>query len=383
MDIRTRLIFALVAMSLVSMAALGAFAYEAVQDLLRANQLRKLEAVAASKEQDLERVLVAWKDRVRLVTSRTQLRILLDKLAQDGEGEQDYRQGLIDILEDTRRAVPALVGIQLYSRRGEPVAASGELPEGMGPTREELARASIEGVHRDAMAGPEGELLVSYLAPMNLVDRRIGSAWVVLSARELAAVTGDYTGLGRTGEALIVRPAEDGAALPLTRLRHDPDAALRELISDDAGRTRPELEAARGAEGLWTDAIDYRGEPVYASTRWLAEPGWGLVVKIDVAEEREAVVALRDTLWKLALSLSALGIVAGMVLAVLFARPIRELASVARRIGDGEWDLRAPESAEDEVGQLGMTFNQMKDELVAANRELERRLDGAGGERRP
>ena len=383
MDIRTRLIFALVAMSLVSMAALGGFAYSAVQDLLRENQLRKLEAVAASKEQDLERVLVAWKDRVRLVTSRTQLRILLDKLSRNGEAEGDYRRGLIDILDDARDAVPALVGIQLYSRRGEPVVASGELPEGMRPTREELAQAHEAAIHRDAVAGPDGDLRVSYLAPMNLVDRRIGSAWVVLSAREISSVTGDFTGLGRTGEALIVRPEADGAALPLTRLRHDPDAALREPIRNGADGVSPELEAARGAEGMWIEAVDYRGAPVYAATRWLSEPGWGLVVKIDVAEEREAVVALRDTLWKLALSLSALGIVAGMVLALIFARPIRELAAVARRIGDGEWDLRADESAEDEVGQLGMTFNQMKDELVAANRELERRLEGAGSQRRP
>ena len=381
MDIRTRLIFALVAMSLASMAALGAFAYSTVGDLLRDNQLAKLEAVAASKEQDLTRVLVAWRDRVRLVTSRTQLRILLGKLSQNGDGESDYRKGLARILEDARQAVPALVGIQLYSRHGEPVASAGTLPEGLAPTQEDLAAAQAEGLHRDAVADPDQRLLVSYLAPMNLVDRRIGSAWVVLSASELSAVTGDYTGLGHTGEALIVRAEGPGVATSLTPLRHDGDAALHRRVEARDGVVQPAIEAVRGVEAMWTEGVDYRGEPVVAATRWLDEPGWGLVVKIDVAEERAAVLALRDTLWKLALSLSAFGIVAGMVLALIFARPIRELAEVAQRIGDGEWDLRVPERAEDEIGQLGMSFNQMKDELVEANRELERRLEDSGAKR--
>ena len=367
MDIRTRLIFALVAISLVSMAAVGTFAYGAVQDLLRENQLRKLEAVAASKEKDLQRVLVAWRDRVNLVTSRTQLRILLAALE---EGDRPgYRERLERILDDARTSVTSLHGIQLFSREGRPVAHTGELPEADAPSREALAALDGVRIHRDAGEGSVGELLVSYLAPMDLVDRRIGSAWVVLSAQELDDVTAETTGLGGSGETLIVRDDPEEGARVLSGRRHAPKEDL-----DRRGAPSPGLEAVAGVESVFTDAIDYRGVPVYAATRWIADPGWGLVVKVDVAEERGAILALRDTLWKLALSLSAFGIVAGAVLGLVFSGPVRELADVAERIGAGEWDLRAPESAEDEIGQLGMHFNHMTDQLVAANRKLEARL---------
>jgi HAMP domain-containing protein len=375
LDIRTRLIFALVAISLASMAAVGAFAYGAVQELLLDNQLRKLEAVAASKENDLERVLVAWRDRVRLVTSRTQLRILLAALESDER--EDYRVRLQRILDDARESVTSLHGIELYSRSGRPVARTGELLPGEAPGPEMLAALTDVTVHRDAAHAPDGELLISFLAPMNLVDRRIGSAWVVLSAHELEDVTAETTGLGETGETLIVRSGPDGSVEPLSGRRHDAAAPA----SAQGSAPAPGREAIAGVEGVFTDAVDYRGERVYAATRWIADPGWGLVVKVDVAEEVGAIFALRNTLSKLALSLSAFGIVVGTVRGLVFARPVRDLAAVAERIGDGEWDLRADESAEDEIGQLGMHFNRMTEELVAANRELEARLRRNGDKR--
>ncbi len=369
MDIRTRLIFALVAISMVSMAAVGAFAYGAVQDLLLENQMRKLEAVAVSKENDLQRVLVAWRDRVNLVTSRTQLRILLDAIGDNGN--EDYRARLQRILDDALASVDSLRGIELYSRQGKPVARTGLVSPGGRPKPDDLAALDDVKVHHDAAHAPDGELQISFIAPMNLVDRRIGSAWVVLSAHELDDVTADTTGLGETGETVIVRSDAVGRPIALSGRRHE--------ASERAASRRapePEREAIGGNERVFTEAVDYRGEPVRAATRWIADPGWGLVVKVDVAEEVAEVIALRDTLMKLALSLSAFGIVVGTVLGLVFARPVRELTEVAERIGDGEWDLRADESSEDEIGQLGMHFNRMTEELVAANRALEARLNG-------
>jgi len=381
-DIRTRLIFALVAISLVSMAAVGAFAYGAVQDLLREDQLRKLEAVAASKEQDLQRVLVAWRDRVRLVTSRTQLRRLLAAASEEAGERPGDSEPLERILDDARHAVSALRGIALFTRDGRLVARSGELPLDAAPAPEQLARVRRTAMHRDAFEGPDGEPRVSFLAPIHLDDHQIGSAWIVLSAHELDDVTGATPGLGRTGETLIVRADPDGRARVLSGRRFE-EGEESEAPGREGGPIRPTQEAVRGVEGEFTRAVDYRGERVYAATRWIPDPGWGLVVKMDVAEERGAILELRDTLCKLALSLSAFGIVAGTVLGLLFSRRLRELTLVARRIGAGEWDLRADEHAEDEIGQLGMTFNRMTEQLVAANRALEARLQRSGDDARP
>jgi hypothetical protein len=77
MDIRTKLVFALVAVAVGSMAVLGAFAYRTARDSLRDSSRQRLEAVAVSRLDDLENVTRAWHDRAHLISTRTQLRLSL------------------------------------------------------------------------------------------------------------------------------------------------------------------------------------------------------------------------------------------------------------------------------------------------------------------
>src|SRR5205085_157958 len=67
-------------------------------------------------------------------------------------------------------------------------------------------------------------------------------------------------------------------------------------------------------------------------------------------------------------------------------RPVKQLASAAHQVADGDWNTQVPVSSNDELGQLAESFNQMtrqmlqqrehlvQTERVAAWRELARRL---------
>lgn len=377
MDIRTKLVFALVAVSLASMIALGAFTYVEARDLLRDNAVRQLQAVAESKKQDLQKVVVGWRDRVALITSRRDLGEALHA-ARRGERNGAREKATASIraaVEDAVEAVPALRGIAMYTGEGRRLTATGFDPDPdsrVAPATFWMANAPL--VYENVAKDPEGKLVVTFVAPIRLDGELVGAAKVVLSARDLVAITQDYTGLGNTGETLMARRTEDGGALILNPLRHDPDAMLTRLIPAEQ-HSDPTVAAVQGLQALWhRGAYDYRGEPVLAATRHLPDFDWGLVVKVDVAEELAPVVALRDTMWTLAVSISAFAIVAGMLLGLYFARPIRELADVARRIQEGEVDLRARPRSEDELGLLAETFNRMAAALVEANRELEKKV---------
>jgi class 3 adenylate cyclase len=52
-------------------------------------------------------------------------------------------------------------------------------------------------------------------------------------------------------------------------------------------------------------------------------------------------------------------------------RPINQLAVTARRVGEGDFEARAPAGARDEIGQLGAAFNDMTGRLATAHQELE------------
>ncbi|MBW2334747.1 MAG: hypothetical protein JRF06_06565 [Deltaproteobacteria bacterium] len=78
-------------------------------------------------------------------------------------------------------------------------------------------------------------------------------------------------------------------------MRFDADAALNRKVSKEALEL-PINQALLKNEHLFTDSIDYRGQPVLAATRYIEEADWGLVVKIDKQEAFAPVTNLRNSL---------------------------------------------------------------------------------------
>jgi HAMP domain-containing protein len=381
MDLRTKLVFAFVAATLGAMLALGAFSYDATRSLLRGIALRQLEAVAESKKQDLERTIVGWRDRVQLVTSRTSLGESLRDFRRDRD--EGHLSRIEHTLHDAIRSSESLRGISIYGADGLFLTSSGvDLGE-----RERLRPAVFlwaeePVVYENVSLDPDEGLLVTLVSPVRIDATLVGAAKVRLSARELVEVTRDYTGLGETGETLMARRTEADEALILNPLRHGAaDSAGRRVGQDQT--SDPILQAVLGTESLYHDgAYDYRGAEVWAATRYLDEFGWGVVVKVDAHEELAPIRELRETMVRLGLSLSAFAVVAGAFFGFTISRPIRELAQVARRIGKGEHELRAPSGGSDEVGLLARTFNAMADELVRTHPGVEDARDEVEQERR-
>jgi len=68
-------------------------------------------------------------------------------------------------------------------------------------------------------------------------------------------------------------------------------------------------------------------------------------------------------------------VAAGAVMTVAMRRvvvhPIGQLAGVARRVGGGDFDARVAVASKDEIGELGIAFNDMTARLAEARNELE------------
>src|SRR5256712_12180188 len=71
------------------------------------------------------------------------------------------------------------------------------------------------------------------------------------------------------------------------------------------------------------------------------------------------------------LTILAAGAVMTVAMGRIVIRPINALAAAARRVGQGDFDARAPAGSRDELGQLGAAFNEMTGRLAQAYRDLE------------
>jgi PAS domain S-box-containing protein len=360
-DLRTKLVFSLVAVALVSMLALGTLAYRSAEEPLTRRTLRQLDALAQVRESQLLAVVAGWQERVRLVASRTQLRRSLREYGETGGAGP--RERIAEILEDAAESSRSIRSLEVYDMGDRLVAGTGDARNRVDP--DAAGAPGADGVRLVGIRADRTDSATVVLsAPLFLDEERIGSLVVVLATDALLDITADYTGLGETGEAMIVVRGRDGEGRFLNPVRHpDGPVADRRATGGQPGISELSL-AIRGEEGTYTEGIvDYRGEPVWAAVRLLPELDLGLVVKFDEREELTPLREFRERLLRVGFSLSALAILAGVLLGLHFSRPIHDLAGVADRVRGGDLGARADAGREDELGVLAGAFNAMGDEL--------------------
>ena len=361
-DIRTKLIFALVSASLLSMLAMGAFVSQRVEDDLRESTLSRLDELAESRQQALRWIIEGWRDRANLVASRTQMRASLDELRRvGGSGAPERIETiLMDAIGSSRRATRFTV----YDLDGQSIASVTSGADATVPSREILPMRPPEGEPAYAGLRFSGSRApqVAFAASMAFQGRPVGTLLAVFDARELLELTASHEGLGATGETLVFAEDAAGALRTLHPTRHDPGGPGGTVLASDEGSLAARA-MARVTEPVWEGFTDYRGEEVWAATRLVPETGWGLVVKVDRAEEERPYGEFRGWLGGTAIILSAFVILIGFMLGLRFALPIQSLADVAERIRSGEMGARAAVAHEDEVGLLARTFNGMADEI--------------------
>ena len=214
MDIRTKLVLALVLVALSSMALLGAFAYQTTAGMLQKISVRQLNALAESRKDDAQNVVRSWKDKVSLVRSRTQLPFNLRSYIQSGDIAS--LSGIREILNDALGSVEVFERITIYAPDGAAVASVGE--SAVVTSFELPSDPEVEFAGSFPMA--DGGVHVALWSRLDLDGQIVGGVEVVLNASDLRSVVSDYTGLGDTGEVLMVMRENSEWLRVFHRLRH-------------------------------------------------------------------------------------------------------------------------------------------------------------------
>ena len=161
------------------------------------------------------------------------------------------------------------------------------------------------------------------------------------------------------------------------------DEQLRIIAADDAKQLWTSMAGTGAASGIDTTtasfkhnvarAIDYDrkdGERVVGAIVPLIELGWGVVVEQKYSEAYKAV----SETWKTALTVGSIfGLIAillGFLVGRRLARPVVQVADAAKQVAAGDFDVRVKVQSSDEVGQMGVAFNEMAKDLGDYRQQL-------------
>ena len=360
MDIRTKLIFACVAISLTSMLLLAAFFYHTSAEVLRDISARQLESLVSARVEDIQLIRKAWREQVMLIQSRTALR---EQVARHPEAPSDVKPVVQRIIEDAHRSVTIMRRIAVFDSRGDPVASTGAAEAESRP----YVETEGQGLRVAGFALRAADSVDAVVhAPLMLRNERVGHLEAIVETDSLLAITKNYRGLGESGEMYLVAERDSGELTILNRLRQRDSDELVQVPKEQASKVM--LAALSGGDTVLEGATDYRGTKVWAATHTLPDLRVGLAVKIDEKEELSRILALRADFVDVTLSVAALSILGGALLGTFLARPIRALHDTVERIRDGEHELRASTTGDDEVSFLSESFNNLMDEQQGKRR---------------
>jgi methyl-accepting chemotaxis protein WspA len=191
-----------------------------------------------------------------------------------------------------------------------------------------------------------------------------------LGNQHVFRVFNDYSGLGATGDTMVVM--RNGEELTFVAPpRHEPDAAFKVIVRIGSDKSTAIQKAAEGQRG-YGEATDYRGRPIVAAWSYLPSYRWGMVVKQDIGE----AFALVDNQRMVVAFLLAATVLAVTVLALWLARtitrPIREAALVTDRVASGDLTVTCDGEAPGEAGLLLQAIRKMIQDLRSLIAKIQR-----------
>jgi len=386
MSLRKKLTLLLLMAGVVPAIVVAALLYRSARDIIGNKCLHELQTVTSLKRERIETVytmaLTVLKDFQNFLTLKENIPILL---AHAGETNHPaYQQarkrldGRMGIYQSNYGYVCVLMsdtaGNILYSSK--PTHRVGEpLPGGRRTFERGREGACFGEVFVDT--GEGGRFCMLGVAPFNDNDGRfIGVVAIEMDMSTTYAFLRENPWLGQTAETYIGK-CEGDTIVYLSPLRYEPGATLRKTIPMTGPQQMPLRQALTTKTGGVGYETDYRGKPVVAAWDYIPMLEWGLVTKVDVEEEFTLIERIRRLVLVLGIVAVATAVLVALWIARSVSTPIKILEDGARIVGSGNLDHRVGTSAQDEVGRLSRTFDDMVANLrkvMATRDELQKEI---------
>jgi len=305
--IDSNLAVTLLIVMIVPLAFVGYLSFQNAEQALVQETLNRLETIASIQEAQVYKVVERNLERLRLVSSRTQLRICMESYNRDGNDEDKDR--MRRILLDAKSSISDFNEISILNLDGEVIVSTNKDLEKCSFCNEAFFNSGKVKPHMDVLLDETYGPFICLSGPLVLEGNLLGVVVVNAKIDSINVITGDYTGLENTGETTLAKRDENGDALYITSLRFNPYAAMDETVDKDQLNV-PVTQALLKNEITSTDMIDYRGETVFAATRYIESQDWGVVVKIDESEALASIGSLGNTF--LLIGVTAIGLVSGL-----------------------------------------------------------------------
>ncbi|CAE6496950.1 methyl-accepting chemotaxis protein [Candidatus Nitrosotenuis uzonensis] len=214
----------------------------------------------------------------------------------------------------------------------------------------------LERPYREYTQDGQKRVAVTTVPIFDQQNKKIGVLIAQTGVPALDQVLLDREGLGETGETYIVN--FDKVMISPSRFSE----GLEFVQRVDTLPVKECIESGKDISALIYP--DYRGVPIFGTSKCEPELGFVVIAEFDVAEIVAPVVALQNMYVITGSIIAAVVGTFAFFMSKSISRPIRAAADVAKKISEGNLTATIPESkAKDEIGILVNSERQMVENL--------------------
>ncbi len=274
------------------------------------------------------------------------------------------------VMLQTQRIYPEMYLVMTTDGKGKNIARNDNVkPKDYGDR--EYVKGPLAGsafAHQSLIGKTSGNPAVAFGVPIKAADGAPLGVFAVVSETTAIAATVGTSRIGNTGLAYLVDNSNKVIAHPEAKYTKkladfSADKAVSFMRGQNKGLLRysTELDPRTGQKIKSTDYIAYVQE---------LDGGWGIVV---TQQEQEAFAEVKRFVRVATLAAALALLVLGVLIFKVIGRalgPVEKLTLASARLAEGHLDERVQIDREDEIGQLGVSFNQMAEAIQANVRKL-------------
>lgn len=352
-SLNVKLICLFLAVAMVPMIAISAISFSNSQESLQQRAFDQLKTLANDRSKALEQL---DSFRTQQLSQAAQISEIIDMVRLDAQDAGTIEDVFINIRASTG-GDSGYHNFKIVSTDGTVLYAQDRTQTGMDYSANKFFQNGLQQPYREYTLDEQRRVAVTGVP---IIDPEVGKKIGVLIAQTdvpaLDRVLLDREGLGETGETYIV----DFDKVMISPSRFSEDLEFTQRVD-----TLPVRECIENGRDIPASIYpDYRGIPIFGTSKCEPDLGFVLMAEFDVEEIISPVIALQN------MYVMTGSVIAGVVGTFAFfmsrsiSRPIKAAAEVTKQISEGNLTVTIPESkSKDEIGVLINSERQMVENL--------------------
>lgn len=350
-SLNVRLICLFLVVAMVPMIAISVISFNNSQESLEQRAADQLKTLTNDRAKSLEQLNSF---RIQQLVQAAQIPEITDAVL--GSLDSDELDDALGRIRESTGGESGYHNFKIVSIDGDVIYAQDQSQIGQNYLSNKFFKMGLEQSYREYTQDGQKRVALTSVPIFDQQNKKIGVLIAQTGVPALDQVLLDREGLGETGETYIVN---------FDKVMISPSRFSEGLEFVQRVDTLPVKECIENGKNISAMIYpDYRGVPIFGTSKCESDLGFVVIAEFDVAEIVAPVVALQN------MYVITGSIIAGVVGTFAFfisksiSRPIKAAAEVTKKISEGNLAVTIPESkAKDEIGILVNSERQMVENL--------------------